>query len=647
MKKHSIIYVLASMFLALSMVSCDDYLDVNRNEDAPEYVDAHIYLAGIEQEYFGLYWDIRALAPLTQMMGTSSYTSFATHYYSLASDAGGELWRMVYWNQGMNLENMINQSLESESWHLAGIGYAMKAFSWDALTKYHGEVIMEDAFKPNQLTHHYDYQEDVYKQVRAWADRAIELLQMEDKTNYGSKISGNDWIYSGNIDKWIRFAYTVKARNLASLSNKKDFKEKYYNEFTESCQKGFASGDDDAVLRILGGGANAAESAYNNFWGPFRGNLSNVYWQHDYAVQVMTGTIPVYNEDGDKVKVENPVHAAYPFELAGADVNIICDTLPDVGHFDPRALVKLATEDGNPKVVLDANGTAQLSDDSKDTYTDRDVLRKWTFFGSGFTAAGGPAGTAPSFWGRKESATSAKDGNGRWLYRDDAPYIMTTYAELLFDQAEIEFKHGSKSKALELFKKAVAEDMKFTAKYIEKGSNIIIGTGKSAKAYHQGDKVDAATFTNIANEYLAGPYVGGLSEGTLTLSHIMMQKFIHLYPWGAGEEWVDQRKYFYDVEYTGDYPGTGNGWDLTTLTMKPEAQKVFKGFYLMPANVQNRRTSYNKDNFGSPCFRVRPRYNSEYMWNKPYLEQLKPISGTAVNYQCSIPWFAYPGDQPK
>lgn len=647
MKKHAIFYVLASMLLALFTTSCDSYLDVNRNEDAPEYVDAHIYLAGIQQEYFGLYWDIRALGPLTQMMGTSSYTNFANHYYSAASDAAGELWRMVYWNQGMNLENLINQSEAEEAWHLAGIGYAMKAFSWDALTKYHGEVIMEDAFKPNQLTHHYDYQEDVYAQVRAWADKAIEYLQKADDTSYGSKISGNDWIYGGNLNKWIRFAYTVKARNLASLSNKKDFKAKYYNEFVESCEKGFASGDDDAVLRILGGGANAAESAYNNFWGPYRGNLVNSYWQHDYAVQIMTGTIPVYNEDGDKVKVENPVHAAYPYELAGPEINIICDTTPEVGHFDPRPLVKLATEDGNPTVVLDANGTAQLSEESKDAYTDRDLLRNWTFFGSGFTAASGPAGTAPSFWGRREAATSAQDGNGRWLYRDDAPYIMTTYAELLFDRAEIEFKHGSKEKALECFKKAVAEDMKFTAKYIAKGSNVIIGTGRSAKAYHQGDKVDAATFNIIASEYLAGPYVDGLTTSTLTLSHIMMQKFIHLFPWGAGEEWVDQRKYFYDVAYTGDYPGTGNGWDLTTLTMKPEEQKVFKGFYLMPANVQNRRSSYNKDNFGSPCFRVRPRYNSEYMWNKPYLEQLKPISGTAVNYQCSIPWFAYPGDQPK
>ena len=643
MKKFSIIYVLTSILLALSFTSCDDYLDVNRNEDAPDYVEAHLYLAGIEQEYFGLYWDIRALGPLTQMMGTSSYTSFATHYYSLASDAGGELWRMVYWNQGMNLENMIHQSEAAEAWHLAGIGYAMKAFSWDALTKYHGEVILEDAFKPDQLTHHYDYQEDVYKQVRAWANKAIEYLTKADNTNYGSKISGNDYIYSGNIDKWIRFAYSVKARNLASLSNKKDFKEKYYNEFVESCEKGFASGDDDAVLRLWGGGADAAESAYNNFWGPYRGNLVNSYWQHDYAVQIMTGTIPVYDDQGDKVRIEEPSHAAYPYELAGPEINIICDTLPDVGHFDPRPLVKLATENGNPVMVKDANGASKVADWSKDVYTNRDTLRSWTFLGSGFTGAAGPVGTAPCFWGRKESSTSAKDGNGRWLYRDDAPYIMTTYAELLFDRAEIEFKHGSKAKALECFKKAVAEDMKFTAKYITKGAIVTV----SNVAYHQGDKVDAATFNAIANEYLAGPYVGGLTEGTLTLSHIMMQKFIHLFPWGAGEEWVDQRKYFYDVAYTGDYPGTGNGWDLSTVEMKPEAQKVFKGFYLMPANVQGRRSTYNKYNNGSPCFRVRPRYNSEYMWNKPYLEQLKPISGMADNYQCSIPWFAYPGDQPK
>ena len=75
--------------------------------------------------------------------------------------------------------------------------------------------------------------------------------------------------------------------------------------------------------------------------------------------------------------------------------------------------------------------------------------------------------------------------------------------------------------------------------------------------------------------------------------------------------------------------------------------KVFKGFYLAPAQVENRRIKYNVRNQGSPAYRVRPRYNSEYMWNQKSLDELKPISGNADNYHTSIPWFAYPGEMPE
>ena len=129
----------------------------------------------------------------------------------------------------------------------------------------------------------------------------------------------------------------------------------------------------------------------------------------------------------------------------------------------------------------------------------------------------------------------------------------------------------------------------------------------------------------------------------------MMQKFVHLWPWGAYEAWVDLRKYHYDIDYSGEYPKLGNGWEKDRLSQKrdDDASKVYKGLYMAPAQFQGRRGSYNVDNQGSPCYRLRPRYNSEYMWNKPSLEVLKPIAGTADNYQCSIPWFAYPGDMPE
>lgn len=624
--------------MALSTTSCDDFLDVNKNTDAPDYVEGYLYLAGIQQAYYGIYFDLRALCPLTQMMGTSSYTNFANNYYSKASDAGGEAWRMVYWNQGMNLENMINQSEAAENWTLAGIGYAIKAYSWDFLTKVNGEAPMKQAFVPGLLSHEYDYQDAIYDQVRVWAKKAIECLEKEDKTNYGTRISQNDYIYGGDKAKWIKFAYAVIARNLASLTNKNDFKQKYYDEFIDACNKAFASNDDNALVKITGGGADAAQSSYNNFWGPYRGNLSNSYWQHDFAVQTMTGTMPIYNEEGNKIThtiiVKNDkgedveqTHPRFPYELA--EKQIICDTLEEVGHFDPRPLLKLGTASGN-----DTTGVK-----------DPKLFRKYYFKGSGFTSATGPIGQAENFWGRTEAITDAKDGEGRWLYSNGAPYVLTTYAELLFDLAEVQFKYGSKADAFETWKKAIAADMEFSAKYIQKESLVTVG----GKVYHQGDKVDQATFKAMAQEYLNGPFVAGLPMSEFSLSHIMMQKYIALFPWGASEVWVDLRKYHFDIAYTGDVPSFGNGWDKTLINQKrdDDATKVYKGFYLAPANVQGRRSAYNERNNGAPCYRLRPRYNSEYMWNLNNLKALKPIPGDADDYQCSIPWFAYPGDMPK
>ena len=265
------------------------------------------------------------------------------------------------------------------------------------------------------------------------------------------------------------------------------------------------------------------------------------------------------------------------------------------------------------------------------------MLRSLYYVGSGFTSASG----APSFWGRTATSNTTYDGAGHWLYHNDAPYILTTYAELMFDLAEVQYRYGSKSEAFEAWKKALAADMEFTESYIVAGT--VNGN------YRQGDRVTKATFKALAQEYLNGPYVNALPMSDFSLSHIMMQKYLALYPWGAPEIWVDLRKYFYDIEYTGDYPSYDNGWDKTTLTQKRDEDptKVYKGYYLQPAQVQGRKSAFNADNNGSPCFRLRPRYNSEYMWNKNNLDALKPISGLAPDYQCSIMWFCYPGDMPQ
>lgn len=618
---RKILIFICPLFLLLS--ACEKYLDVNKNIDAPANVEGYLYLANITQQYNGIYLDIRAMAPLTQMMGTTTYSEFANNYYSEGSDAGGEIWRMVYWNQGMNLENMINQSIAAEDWTLAGIGYALKAFSWDLMTKTHGELPMKDAFVPELLAHNYDYQKDIYLQVREWARTAIELLERQDNHVYGSKISNNDFIYRGDKEKWIKFAYAVIVRNLASLSNKSDFTSTYAQELISAAAKSFQSPADDATLAINGGSQAAPYSGYNNFWGTARVNLTRSYFQHEWAVQVMTGTVPEYDPaTGDKISViGNPY---YPYKVAAKQV--IADTLLSMaGHFDPRAAVKLGTISNKTYLNIDKS----------------DSVKTYKYYGGTFTSTSGPIGTAPSFYGRNVASTfsgTEHDGTGRWLYRDDAPYILTTYAEIQFCLAETYWKLAQKTQAFDAFKKGVAADMETTARYISPGKE-----GSTTG----GDKITTAAFSKLASEYINGPYVTNLSD--LTLSHIMMQKWVALYPWGAPEAWVDMRKYHYDIAYTGEYPNNGNGWvqALIEQKMDNDPAKVYKGFYLSPAQVQGRKGSYNIKNEGSPAYRLRPRYNSEYMWNLKSLETLKPVAGTADNYHTSIPWFAYPGEMPQ
>lgn len=634
MKKIAV-FLLSIMLLF--NISCDDYLDVNKNIDAPDYVDDYLYLKNVLTTYHDIYWDLRAIMPLTQMLSTTSaFNVFANHYYAVNSDNGGQIWRTVYWNQGMNLENMINQALNDEHYTLVGIGYAIKAFSWDMLTKVHGDLPMKQAFSSGRTSYDYDYQNDIYPQVREWALRAIEYLEMPDKTAYGNKLTDNDIIYGGDATKWKKFAYAVLVRNLSSLSNKSNFTSEYADKLIEYAGKSFQSTDDDAAVKVEGGSLGVPQGWYNNFWGTTRNNMSTTYTQSDYAVQVMSGTVPKYGVDGkrDRVNLEGVSpedsirYAYYPFMLD--DKQIVTDTM----HFDPRIAVKLSTAD-NP-YYRNLNNV--------------DSIKSYKFYGGSTPSSRLNPITntnTPQIFGRVEAVansgqTEPNDGKGRWLYHDEAPYVLTTYSEIQFCLAEAYWKKGDKNSAYTAFKNGVRGDMAFTKKHIKPGT---------AERRIGGDKISAAAFEVLANDYISSKFVDGLTVGNLSLSHIMMQKWVSLFPWGAMEAWVDLRKYHYDIEYTGDYPKKGNGWDdARYITHKRESSdnRIYKGFYLGAAkDIEYRNAPYNVENDGSPCYRLRPRYNSEYVWNLEKLADIKPIAGNAPNYHCSIPWFAYPGDYPS
>ena len=97
------------------------------------------------------------------------------------------------------------------------------------------------------------------------------------------------------------------------------------------------------------------------------------------------------------------------------------------------------------------------------------------------------------------------------------------------------------------------------------------------------------------------------------MSHVLSQKFIALWGWGHNEIWMDMRRYQY------------------TAVDSVSTKQVFRGF--APP------TTLYPDNGGLVVQRIRPRYNSEYVWNQ---SGLAAIGALAANYHTVALWITQP-----
>jgi Starch-binding associating with outer membrane len=178
-------------------------------------------------------------------------------------------------------------------------------------------------------------------------------------------------------------------------------------------------------------------------------------------------------------------------------------------------------------------------------------------------------------WGTTLNATPPAGTTGKGFFTDKGPFPLMTYAQLQFIKAEAAFIKGDKALALTAYRNGINAHLDYC-------------------------KVPVADRA----KYLANVKVTPKTATELTLSQIMGQKYIALWGWGFIDTWVDLRRY----QYSGD---------------------VFTGFKLP--------STYITDNGGKPVQRLRPRYNSEYVWN---LDALKKLGGDALDYHTKPVWFS-------
>lgn len=184
---------------------------------------------------------------------------------------------------------------------------------------------------------------------------------------------------------------------------------------------------------------------------------------------------------------------------------------------------------------------------------------------------------------------------GRYLFDDKAKIPMMTYAQLQFVKAEALYRMADQASALTAYRNGISSHIDF----------VNARNSDNNQSPTQITAAEKATF-------LAAPQIVP-AVGALTLTHIMSQKYIAQWGWGHNEVWMDMRRY----HYTDIDPASG--------------RQVYPGF-TPPTNLY-------PDNGGKVVERIRPRHNSEYVWNRPGLDA---IGGLALDYHTKPLWIIEP-----
>ena len=207
-----------------------------------------------------------------------------------------------------------------------------------------------------------------------------------------------------------------------------------------------------------------------------------------------------------------------------------------------------------------------------------------------------------NFWRNPtQNATTGVTDSARYVYGNGGPWPIMTASEMQFIVAEAAMRKGDKPTALIAYTNAISLDFDMLTTTF----NFKIATA------HLITPAMKAT-------YMANTAVIPATSAGMTLTRVMLQKYIALYGWGTHQTWIDMRKYHYI--------------DIDPATTK----QVYADFTPPPTSPINYLVSTN---LGKYVYRCRPRFNSEYLYNIPELTRIGAINTDYNTYEC---WFSMP-----
>lgn len=252
----STIKSLVVVMLALGLVGCEGYFDINQNPNRSTAADPAFLFTNALTNYatnrsidFGV-----AAAAFSQIQAPGTFGVFVNPArYTISTFTNGNTWRSVYSNVLVNLNEAIKIAESSDPVDLNASGQCkiFSAFTYLTATQIWGDIPFSESLNPEITQPNFDSQEAVLQGVLDLLDEAIAQIDVTSPQGIGS----NDLLFGGNMAQWVRFANSLKFKTLMIMVDADPTKEDEIRNMLTTADM-IGSGDDNAFFPFVNAAGN-------------------------------------------------------------------------------------------------------------------------------------------------------------------------------------------------------------------------------------------------------------------------------------------------------------------------------------------------------------------------------------------------------
>jgi hypothetical protein len=211
------IYILTLCCILTVFSGCKKFVDVNQNPNSPTDVSEALILTplqvSISSSLFAGNVSNIVLQYMQVMALNQTYPNAGT-YLMYNTDINGD-WINVYTTELNNLTVLTTKATANGNFKYAGISKILTAYTLGTATDLWGDIPYSEAFQGvGKLQPKYDAQKDIYGSIQGLLDGAIADIAK----NSGTSPAADDLYYGGDMAKWTKLAYTLKARYYMHLT---------------------------------------------------------------------------------------------------------------------------------------------------------------------------------------------------------------------------------------------------------------------------------------------------------------------------------------------------------------------------------------------------------------------------------------------